>query len=102
MDKELEYILSRPLTKRQLEILQRLTDNEHDDYEGMIVYEKGVAFIGDDRIASRTVFALLRACVIRKLDDSKINIEHYMISETGKQRLAGASTAAPDAGRMGQ
>ena len=77
----------RQLTKRQLEVLRIMSDNEHDPHEGIIVYERGDAYIGDTRIAARTVFALLRACAISELYDGGIHVEHYRINETGKNIL---------------
>ena len=57
---------------------------EPGDEAGELVYERGVAFIGDERIAARTVFALLRACAI-SLDGGEIGgVERYCINETGR------------------
>lgn len=76
------------LTYRQLEVLQIMADNAHDDYNGTIIYEGGVAYIGDVRIAARTVFALIRACVISGIFDYVgQTVDHYRISETGKNIL---------------
>lgn len=77
----------RRLTKRQLEVLSIMADNEHDDHEGVIAYERGNAYIGDTRIAARTVFALIRACAISPIQDGGVDFEHYQINETGTNIL---------------
>jgi len=81
-------ILGASLTHRQLEVLKIMADNEEDDYEGTIAYECGTAYIGDTRIAARTVFALIRACAISETFScgGKL-VEHYSINETGKEIL---------------
>lgn len=80
--------LGASLTRRQLEVLQIMADNEHDDYEGTIIYERGVAYIGGTRIARRTVFALLRACAISPIFDYvDKSVEYYSINETGENIL---------------
>lgn len=82
------------LTKRQLEVLQIMADNEHDDYEGAIIYDCACrrrrcrkVYIGDTCIAVRTIFALLRACAISKSQWESHDIEYYYINETGKNIL---------------
>jgi len=74
------------LTPRQLEVLAIMAAHPDDD-EGELVYERGAAYLGDTRIAARTVFALLRACVIRE-DGPNAGIERYRINETGRALLA--------------
>lgn len=72
------------LTKRQLDILTRMAAHPHDE-DGELVYERGVAFLGDEPIAARTVFALLRACTISLEDVSAVgSFERYRINETGR------------------
>lgn len=73
------------LTKRQIEILKIMYDNENTD-DGEIVYEKGIGYLGLERIAPRTVFALLRVCCI-SLDQYGGGVEHYHINGTGKDFL---------------
>lgn len=78
------------LTKRQLQVLQIMLDNKHDDYEGWIFYERGEAWIGDTKIAPRTVYALLRTCAISLIQGDNLRsrlIEHYRINETGENIL---------------
>lgn len=79
-------------SRRQQEILQRMADHRDDD-EGELVYERGVAYLGDDRIAPRTVFALLRLCAISPDSTSAIGtgVERYRINETGRQLLSEGS-----------
>lgn len=75
------------LSPRQREILAIMKAHRDDD-EGEIVYERGVAYLGDDRIAARTVFALLRLCAISLESDSQIGrFERYRINETGTEWL---------------
>ena len=75
------------LTKRQLKVLCIMADNEDDDYEGTIAYERGEAYIGDTRIAARTVFALIRARAISEIQYGGKLVEYYRINETGKNIL---------------
>ncbi len=74
------------LTKRQIEILKIMYDNENTD-DGEIVYEKGIGYLGLERIAPRTIFALLRLCCI-SLDQYGGHIERYHINGTGEDFLA--------------
>ena len=74
------------LTKRQIEILKIMYDNEDTD-DGEIIYEKGIGYLGLERIAPRTIFALLRLCCI-SLDQYSGNIERYHINGTGEEFLA--------------
>ena len=73
------------LTKRQIEILKIMHDNE-DTEDGEIVYEKGTGYIGLEKIAPRTIFALLRVCCI-SLDQYGGSMEHYHINGTGEDFL---------------
>lgn len=70
------------LTKRQIEILKIMYDNKNTD-DGEIIYEKGIGYLRLDRIAPRTIFALLRLCCISE-DQYGGGIEHYHINETGE------------------
>ena len=67
------------LTKRQLEVLRIMRDEDED-----LVYERGEGYVGDERISGRTLFALLRCCAIRAEDGSEPGgFERYTINETG-------------------
>jgi len=80
------------LTKRQSEILIEMRDAEdrEDWAEAEIIYERGMAFLGDTRIAARTVFALIRACAISASSDSVPgSVEHYTINGTGRDLVKG-------------
>jgi hypothetical protein len=71
---------SSPLTKRQGAVLQMMVDDDGCD----LVYERGVAYVGDTRIAPRTVFALVRMCAISLDSYSQVGqFERYHINETG-------------------
>lgn len=73
------------LTRRQIEVLKIMVENE-DNENGEIVYEKGVGYIGLEKISSRTLFALLRCCCISQ-DSYNSGCEHYYINSTGKEWL---------------
>lgn len=71
------------LTKRQREILIQMRDHRDDD-EGELVYERGVGYLGEEPVAARTIFALVRACAISISQDSQVGgLERYTINETG-------------------
>ena len=70
------------LTKRQREVLVTMAAHPDDD-EGELVYERGAAFLGDERVAARPVNALLRACAIRA-DGEAGGVERYHINDTGR------------------
>lgn len=78
-----------PLTRRQREIL-RIMAADSDGDDGELVYERGEGWLGLERVAPRTVFALLRACAIT-LDGEGIGgdgrLERYRINETGRQLI---------------
>lgn len=73
------------LTKRQIEILKIMYDNEDTD-DGEIVYDKGTGYVGLEKIAPRTIFSLLRLCCI-SADQYGGAIEHYHINGTGEDFL---------------
>jgi Fe2+ or Zn2+ uptake regulation protein len=81
----------RRLTARQLAVLRLMAAAEdREDFEGAeLVYERGVAYLCDERIAARTVFALLRACAIRGVGSEPGGLERYAINETGRALIAG-------------
>lgn len=76
------------LTKRMRELLTIMADHPDDD-AGEIVYERGTAYLGDTRIAARTVFALIGLCAIslRSGSHSVGQYERYSINETGRQLI---------------
>lgn len=75
------------LTKRQIEILQLMVDNEDTD-DGELVLEKGEAWIGLEKTSPKTVFNLLRAMVISQDQYSVVGgFERYHINSTGKEYL---------------
>ncbi len=80
-----------PLTKRQREVLETMADYPFN-FRGELVYEQGAGgWLGYDRVAARTVFALLRACAISLESGSVIGdgrVERYRINETGRQLIA--------------
>jgi len=70
------------LTKREREVLTIMADHR-DDEAGEIVYERGTAYLGDTRIAARTVFALIRLYAISANNPDPRMVEYYRINETG-------------------
>jgi len=85
-DLEIIRLCGRLLSKRQLEVLRIMAAHPDDD-EGELVYERGCAFLGDERVAPRTVTALLRACAISDTAWGG-GIERYRINETGRALVA--------------
>jgi len=84
----------RALTRRQLAVLRTMRDREDTDpgdEDAEIVREHGVAYLGDERVASRTVDALLRACAVK--DVSSGSLERYRINGTGREVLSGTGHA---------
>jgi len=78
------------LTRRQLTVLRAMRDRE----DAEIVREHGVAYLGDERVASRTVDALLRACAVK--DVSSGSLERYRINGTGREILSGRGETKMD------
>jgi len=74
------------LTKRMREILTIMADHPDDD-EGEIAYERGTAYLGDTRIAARTVNALIRLYAINEYDPTGKSVEYYRINETGRKLI---------------
>ena len=72
------------LTRRQLTVLRAMRDRE----DAEIVREHGVAYLGDERVASRTVDALLRACAVK--DVSSGSLERYRMALPNKPPTAPA------------
>lgn len=77
----------RALTKRQREVL-RLMATAEDSEDGLLVYERGRGYVGDEPISGRTFYALLRACAIRHIDGEPGGFEIYAINETGRALAA--------------
>ena len=75
------------LSLRQREILAQM-HKQADSDDGELVYERGVGYLGLDRVGGRTVFALLRFCAISLEPYSEIGeVERYRINETGRKLL---------------
>ncbi len=80
-----------PLTRRQRDLLEVMAADPDGD-DGELVYERGAGgWLGLERVAPRTVFALLRACAI-SLGGGGMGgdgrLERYRINETGRQLIA--------------
>lgn len=72
------------LTRRQLEVLVAMA-RDPDDEDCELVRECCDAWLADVRIASRTVDALLRACVLRTVSIGPV--ERYVINSTALEVL---------------
>jgi hypothetical protein len=71
------------LTKRQLEVLTIMRDEEEE-----LVYERGTGYVGDSSVSGRTLFALLRCCAISaEVGSEPGGFERYTINETGRNLL---------------
>ena len=82
--------MSKPvafLTPRQVAILRQMAAHV-DDEDGELVYERGVGYLGLERVAPRTVFALLRLCAITS-ENEPGGVERFHITGTGLQLLRG-------------
>jgi len=73
------------LTARQRSVLRTMAAHPHG-YEGEIVMEGRRALLGDEPIAVRTVYALIRALAIRS-EEPAARFSRWQINETGA-RLA--------------
>jgi len=81
---EKSKILTRAdLTKRQLQILRKMRDEDEE-----LVYEGRCCYVGLERTSSATVTALLRACALRADQFNKGKVERYTINETGREILS--------------
>lgn len=78
------------LTPRQRDVLTKMAAAEVGSYEAELVYERGVGYLGDEEVGSKTVTALLRFAAIRVCSTSGESVERYEINETGREILAGA------------
>jgi hypothetical protein len=70
------------LTKRQLDLLQKMRDEDED-----LVYERGIGYVGLDRFGATTFRALLMACVLRHEDGEPGEFEVYTINSDGLEVL---------------
>ena len=76
------------LSEREREVLVLMAEHPDDD-EGELVYERGQAWIGDEKTSARIVFSLLRHCAISLEDGFQVGgVERYRINETGRDLLA--------------
>ncbi len=92
------HSLGDGLTERQLWVLERLETARvaGDDEEDELVYEKGVGFVGCERVSGRTVLALVRACAVSLDSSSSVGgLERYTINETGQEILKRRGRGAP-------
>lgn len=71
------------LTRRQREILEIMAAHPDED-AGELVYERGRGFLGDEPVAARTVFSLLRLMAISLESGEPGGFERYRINETGR------------------
>ncbi len=76
------------ITRRQREILTAMAESEaREDFEDAeIACDRGVCFLGDTRVAKRTVFALLRLCLVRDETEGTGHLERYTINEHGRRQ----------------
>jgi hypothetical protein len=79
---ELIRLNGEALTGRQLEVLRTMADRQDSD-AGELVYERGQCWLDLERVAPRTLTALLRACAIRAEHRDGDTVERYTINETG-------------------
>ena len=77
---ELIHFYQRTLTKRQLEVLRIMAAHQHEE-DGEILMEGRSAWIGDEQIAPRTVWALARATVITPEDPGSMATRWHINSD---------------------
>jgi hypothetical protein len=78
------------LTKREIEILTRMRDAPEGSDESELVYEGGrAAWLGLSRVATRTLYKLLRLAAVSADPLSDGGVERYHINETGRGLLEG-------------
>ncbi len=79
------------LTKRQIEVLKIMRDEEEE-----LVYERGVGYVGVNRISGATLLGLLRCAAISLDQFSEVgDFERYTINETGRSLIASCTPSAP-------
>lgn len=82
---DLLQLFRSELTRRQLDILQLMRDEDEE-----LVYSRGIAYVGFERISTRTLSALLRAVAIKADQFNSKEFERYTINETGREILTNA------------
>ena len=71
-----------------------------DAEDAELVYERGRGFLGDEPVAPRTVFGLIRAMAVSLQTGSEVGrFERYRINETGRALWKGPAPAAGEEGR---
>ena len=68
------------MTPRQIDILRRVSKGES------LSWERGAAYIGNQRTTPLPIDSLLRYCAIA-IESEEMGIEHYKITEAGKEIL---------------
>ncbi len=89
MKREKERQASRRLTRREAEVLGALVAFA-DEPDGELVYQRGTAWLGLQKVSKIIVFSLLRSMFISLrggLDEVTYGVEHYHVNETGKEAL---------------
>lgn len=77
----------RRLGPRALEILDKMWDHENEA-DGELVSEGREVWLGLERTSLPVVYALLRACAIKDVSDSRHDgMRRYVINETGREVL---------------
>lgn len=77
------------LTKRQRDILTKMRNKKHCE-DGYIAQDGLVAYLGDERIAARTIFRFLLLCAISTDSFGKDGeTRYYHINGTGEKLLDG-------------
>jgi len=72
------------MTARQKEVLTRMRDRGLD-----LVYERGVGYVGYQRVGASVVMHLIRMSAVSASQGSRVGeFERYRISETGLKLLA--------------
>jgi hypothetical protein len=81
--------MSDLLTKREREILTTMRDKKNDE-DGYIAQDGLCVYLGNERIAARTVNRLLRLCAISPDSFGKDReTRYYHINGTGEKLLVG-------------
>jgi hypothetical protein len=92
--RELIEQYGRLLNSRDIVVLDRLASDDPEEQE--LVFQAGFgAWIGFERISGGVFSRLVRACAIRRQGSEGKEVEHYVISETGRALLAAVSSRSP-------
>lgn len=85
---------SRPrLTPGQLAVLRRMRDEDEE-----LVYERGTAYVGNDRVSRGVTIALIRNMAVRMDPYSEVGkFERYTVNQTGHEILEAAGFPATGA-----